>query len=108
MRIGHGDLTRKALLSLEELLVEVEKGTAKRSLMLRFTLAYLYSIGKESRYACDEIWRTLAYEHPHSEHCTRNARSATINSCLNALYLSVGLERTSEMMFYMLKKDRET
>jgi hypothetical protein len=88
-------LTAKALQALEEVLVRCGTQAAPKCLMLRFTLAYLYSVSRGDPDLFVNFWRTVT-EPPRpgeSEAICATGRRQNANAILNAIYLRLGLDR---------------
>lgn len=83
-RLGRNPLAEKALLALEELVQECRYRPPRRSFMIRFTLAYLWSLGRGEKAPFDEFWGALAKEH---------WRFREANNALGSIYRHVGIER---------------
>jgi hypothetical protein len=88
-------LTGKALQALEEVLVRCGTQAVPKCLMLRFTLAYLYSVSRGEPDLFIKFWRTVT-EPPRpgeSEAISATGRRQNANAILNAIYLRLGLKR---------------
>ena len=79
-------LRDKALLALEEAVIETRYAPARRSLALRFALAYLYASAPKDRGPFDELWKALGRE--------KTPWSFTMaDSALSGLYRAIGVHR---------------
>src|SRR5690349_12304657 len=79
-------LRHKALLALEEVVQECRYRTPRRTLGIRFALAYLWAYAPRDPRPFDELWRQLGAEKsPWSFSCADNA--------LSAVYVSLGVRR---------------
>jgi hypothetical protein len=85
---GRNSLAEKALLALEELVQECRYRPPRRSFMIRFTLAYLWSLGRGEKKPFDEFWEALAREH---------WRFREANNALASIYRHVGIERDNDL-----------
>lgn len=95
MGFGTDQLTVKALQALEEVLLRCGREAVPKCLMLRFTLAYLYSVSRGEPDLFIKFWRTVT-EPPRpgeSEAICATGRRQNANAILNAIYLRLGLER---------------
>ena len=95
MGFATDQLTAKALQALEEVLVGCRTQAAPKCLMLRFTLAYLYSVSRGEPDLFIRFWRTVT-EPPRlgeSKAICATGRRQNANAILNANYLRLGLER---------------
>lgn len=94
MRIPTPDLTRKALLALEEI-AQTHGGSFPRNMALRFILAYLYSVSNSprDREPFDEFWRGSAYNHPHSKEMNAIYHVQERTRVMNGIYNAVGHRR---------------
>lgn len=95
MGFGTDQLTVKALQALEEVLLRCGRETVPKCLMLRFTLAYLYSVSRGEPDLFIKFWRTVT-EPPRpgeSEAICATGRRQNANAILNAIYLRLGLMR---------------
>lgn len=98
----HDELVGRALLVLEAALNDTDKAPVPRSLALRFTLAYVYSVAGGERGMFDSFWRYVTDDRPCEDgHQAIDAlgRSANANAALNGIYRAVGVTRTNDMMF---------
>ena len=87
MRFGADQLRDKALLALEDAVQECRYRTPRRSFLLRFALAYLWSISlRDDRGCFDSFW--VAMGQPHSPWSFSVA-----NNALGWIYAALGLER---------------
>ncbi|BAI95722.1 hypothetical protein Sj15T_00710 [Sphingobium sp. TA15] len=100
MSIPPDDLTRKALLALEEL-CGGKSGVFERTMALRFVLAFLYSVSKSKRREpFDELWHGSGFRHPHSKELDAICRDAHTNSKIEGIYRAVGVHRNADFIFY--------
>lgn len=83
MRFGMDDLRSRALAALEETAEEARTAPVKRTLMLRFTLAFLANFA-DDRGMFDYFWQSLADDHD-------IGRSQNVRAALNGIKRSVGL-----------------
>lgn len=88
-RFGLEQLRDKALRALEEVLEECRAGPVRRTLALRFTLAFLANFAKDERWPFDRFWQAVA--DPLDIPRWQNA-----NASLNAIYRLLGLRRDAE------------
>ena len=86
MGFGREHLRDIALSALEEAASDGKAGPPRRTVALRFALAYLWSISGSERAAFDWFWKSLATEND-------IGRSQNINAALNGIYLALGLVR---------------
>lgn len=109
MRIPLPDLTRKALLALEEALNQCDQQPlSKSSMSLRFALAYLYSVSRSDRGCFDAFWKAVTdTRRGPSEYLEGVVRASEANSNLNAIYRAVGVRRTNQMMFYAIYAEQK-
>jgi len=106
VRLTRDELIWKALLALDELVEQSEAAQVPKSLMLRFTLAYLYSnAAPDSRPVFNEIWRLMTAPCP-QETYARGTRSANIGAAYNGLCRAIGWERTVTLMQYLAASRR--
>ena len=79
-------LRDKALLALEEAVVECRYGRPRRTFALRFALAYLWAGSGGDRRPFEDLWRALGREH--------SPWSFTVaDGALLAVYVALGLGR---------------
>lgn len=97
-------LTTKALLALEEAAGLADKGPVKPTLAVRFALAFLYANGKGGRDPYDTLWTVLSANGDSNPENIQ--RTAMAFGALEAIYRDVGRQRTREMMFYSVKRNR--
>lgn len=105
MRIGTDKLIVKALTALEEVGHLAQRGPLVPSHALRFALAYLYAHGSGPRDSFDEFWRVVTDTgdlHQKSETITNVVRSNGASRELYGIYRSVGVYRSTEMIFSWL------
>ena len=100
-------LRDKALLALEEAVVETRNGPVRRSLALRFALAWLYASAPTEGQAVDrrpfdELWKALA--------AAKTPWSFTMaDSALSGLYRAIGVPRddeVSDMLWRRMEAER--
>ena len=82
-RFGMDELRARALAALEETAEQSKAGPVKRTLMLRFTLAFLANFAEE-RVTFDYFWKSLS--DPHDIGRTQNVWAA-----LNGIKRAVGV-----------------
>ncbi|HEX8641234.1 MAG TPA: hypothetical protein VF704_08760 [Allosphingosinicella sp.] len=101
MGFGADQLRDKALLALEEAVVEARYRRARRSYALRFALAYLWAYsGARDRRPFDALWRALRQEKtPWS--------FGVADGCLLAIYRTLGLSREGEAAMRLWQKRDE-
>ena len=92
MRFGQDDLRRKALLALEEAVQQCRHARPRRTLALRFALAFLWATSKADREPFDRFWRALG--DPRSPWSFGAADGALLG-----LFRSIGVERDEEIAF---------
>ncbi|MDQ4087372.1 MAG: hypothetical protein M3177_05095 [Pseudomonadota bacterium] len=86
MRFGRDQLRDKALLALEEAVVECRYGRPRRSHALRFALAYLWASSGADRRPFEDFWQALGHEKtPWS--------FGVADGALLAIYRALGRER---------------
>jgi hypothetical protein len=83
-------LKAKALLALEEALQELRYRPIRRSMALRFALAYLWASSGSDRAPFDDYWRALADE--------RMWRFSAADRAMIGIYTAVGLKRDDAVM----------
>jgi len=89
-------LTEKALLALEELVQECRYRAPRRSFMIRFTLAYLWSVSRGDREPFDEFWTVLQ--------SNELWRFQQANYALAAIYHCVGVKRDEDLAMRLWHK----
>lgn len=102
MRIGTDKLIEKALTALEEIGWQAQKAPIAPSCALRFTLAYLFAHGDGRRASFDEFWRVVTDTGDHHQSTpasTNVVRSNGANTELYGIYKSVGVYRSTDMIF---------
>ena len=94
-------LRDKALLALEEAVVETRYGTARRSIALRFALAYLYALApKAVRPRSGAVRRAVE-----GARAGEDAWSFTMaDSALSGLYRAIGVPRDDEIAMDMWRR----
>jgi hypothetical protein len=90
MGFGADQLKAKALLALEEALQELRYRPIRRSMALRFALAYLWASSGREREPFDDYWRALADE--------RMSRFSAADRALVGIYAAVEVERDDAVM----------
>jgi hypothetical protein len=90
MGFGADQLKAKALLALEEALQELRYRPIRRSMALRFALAYLWASSGSARAPFDDYWRALADE--------RMWRLSAADRALIGIYAAVGVQRDDAVM----------
>lgn len=88
-------LTRKALLALDEVVELSKAGPVAPSFAIRFALAYLYMCGTpkqgvRERWMHDTFWRVMQERDRDEFACSH--RSTSVQSALNGIMRSVGIE----------------
>jgi hypothetical protein len=99
MGFGADQLRDKALMALEEALQEARYPPVRRSLALRFALAYLWSVSEADKKHFVGFWQALAERHPWS--------LSTADHHLAWIYKSLQLERDEAPMWHFWKKCAE-
>lgn len=84
MRFGMDDLRAKALTALEEVAEQARAGPVKRTLILRFTLAFLANFA-DDRAMFDWFWKSLATEND-------IGRTQNVWAALNGIRRAVGIK----------------
>lgn len=79
-----------ALEALEAVVSLSDHGPIEKSRSIAFILAYLASLQPCERWPFDSFWRDCASNNP-------NGRPAGMNASLNAIYKTVGVNRTLAM-----------
>ncbi len=97
MGFGPEQLRDKALLALQEAAAECSYGPAKRTIALRFALAYLWTYKPGDRAPFDDFWKAL------SEPKSPWIFSVTDNA-LQRIYVAHGLRRNDEIGMRMRSK----
>ena len=97
MGFGPDQLRDKALLALEEAVTECRYGPAKRTIALRFALAYLWAYKPGDRAPFDEYWKALG--EPRSPWSFSAADNA-----LQRIYVVHGLKRDDETGMRMWRR----
>jgi hypothetical protein len=100
MRLTTDQLRDKALLALEDAVQECRYRTPRRGFLLRFTLAYLWSISRGDRGPFDTFWEAMGQ--PRSPWSF-----GTADHALSAIYRALGVERPDEPSWAMWKKWQE-
>jgi hypothetical protein len=102
MRIGTDQLIVKALSALDEVGWRAQKEPVAPTLALRFTLAFLYAHGDGRRDSFDEFWRVVTDTgtlHQPTPTVTNVVRSNSASRALYGIYRSVGVYRSTDMIF---------
>ncbi|HEY0626369.1 MAG TPA: hypothetical protein VGD10_06505 [Allosphingosinicella sp.] len=97
MRVDAEELKMKALLALEEGAQLVHLKESKPSLGIRFALAYLYAIGDGEKWIFNNYWNAVtgkAGTNQSSTYLAEVVRNTEVESALNGIWRSVGIERT--------------
>jgi hypothetical protein len=90
-------LRAKALLALEEAVQETRYHVPRRSLALRFALAYLFASASGDRKPFDQLWRALFAE--------KSPWSFSIaDTALSAIYRSIGVHRDDEIAMMLWRR----
>lgn len=97
MGFGPDQLRDKALLALEEAVQDCRYGTPRRTIALRFALAYLWTYAPRDRAPFDEFWRALGQQKsPWSLSVADNA--------LLFIYRALNVERDDEIGMRMWRR----
>lgn len=98
MGLTADQLRDKALLALEDAVQECRYRKPRRSFLLRFALAYLWSIGPRGDRGCfDSFWAAMGeYGSPWSFSCADN--------CLTRIYFELGLQRPHDVGMEMWRR----
>jgi hypothetical protein len=89
MGFAADQLRDKALLALEEALADMRAKRPRRSIALRFALAYLWTISRGERSPFDSFWRDLERREPWSYGCAEAA--------LRHIYHVLGVQRDEDL-----------
>ena len=89
-------LRDKALLALEEAIQESRYHPVRRTLALRFALAFLWARSGGDRSPYDECWRALTQEDLW--------RFSAAESALGAIYRALGIERDERIAMMLWKR----
>ena len=103
MRIGKDQLIVKALHAIEDVCWAAQRGPVAPTYALRFVLAFLFEHGDGRREGFDEFWRVVTdadNHHQTSESIANTARGNNANREAYRIYRAVGVNRSTEMMFY--------
>lgn len=92
-------LRDKALLALEEALADMRARRPRRSIALRFALAYLWTISRAERSPFDSFWRDLERREPWSYGCAESA--------LRHIYHVLGVKREEDLPRRLLHRTSE-
>jgi len=85
-RFGMEQLRDKALHALEEVLDQCRAGPVRRSLALRFALAFLANFAKDERWPFDRFWQAVSDP-------LDIARWQNANASLNGIYRLLNVRR---------------
>lgn len=96
MRFDADHLRNKALLALEEVLQESRYRRPRRSIALRFAMAYLWSVSRGDRRHFDDFWRALGEGHPWS--------FSTADQALDWIYRGLGCRRDDDLSSRMWRR----
>lgn len=97
MRFSQNELKAKALLALEEVNQESRYRPVRRTLVLRFALAYLWAVSRGERDCFDEFWQRIAERGDLH-------RFGYCDTALSSIYRAVGIEREHELSMRMWKR----
>jgi hypothetical protein len=97
MRLTSDQLRDKALLALEDAAQESRYRTPRRGFMLRFCLAYLWSISRGDRGPFDSFWAAMGQPHSPWSH-------GAADIALTGIYRALGLERPDEPSWTMWRR----
>lgn len=102
MRLTADQLRDKALLALEDAVQECRYRQPRRSFLLRFALAYLWSISPRGDRGCfDSFWAAMgSAKSPWSFSCADN--------CLTRIYVELGLSRPHDIGSVMWREWSES
>lgn len=89
MGFGAEQLRDKALLALEEALQETRYRPVRRSMALRFALAYLWAFRPADRRPFDDYWKALAEQ--------TMWRFSSTDQALSGIYRALGVVRDDEL-----------
>ena len=92
-------LVWKALCALDQVVEECAAGPAAPTLLLRFSLAFLYSVSSGGRESFDDFWRVVLDHHPsaYSRQQANYMRRTYAETHLAGIARTVGIERTAEI-----------
>lgn len=93
-------LCARALHVLEAALDETRRAPLPKTLSLRFTLAFLYSVAQRDRGTFDAFWQhvTKPLNDPDRAGVDGLGRSAGANASLNGIYRALAIRRSIEVM----------
>ena len=97
MGFGAEQLRDKALLALEEAVVECRYGRPRRTLALRFAFAYLWACCGKERQPFDDLWRAMGQEHSPWSH-------GVADVALTAVYGTLGVRRDDDAAMTLWKR----
>lgn len=109
MRIATDRLIIKALTALEEVGRQAQSAPIAPNFALRFALAFLYAHSDGERESFDAFWRAVTDPGDHRQstpNMTNVVRSITASRHLHRIYRSVGVERSTDMIFSWSKRCR--
>jgi hypothetical protein len=96
MRFTPDQLRNKALLGLEEAVQETRYGKVRRTIALRFALAYLWASASADRHCFDQFWSVLQEDHMW--------RFSAADQALSSIYQEIGIQRSHEVGMAMWEK----
>ncbi|MBN8843234.1 MAG: hypothetical protein J0H88_08295 [Sphingomonadales bacterium] len=102
MRIATDRLIVKALTALEEVSHEARRAPIAPSHALRFALAFLYAHSDGRRDSFDSFWRVVTDAGDHgqpTENLVNVVRSNYASRELHGIYRSVGVHRSTDMIY---------
>ena len=110
MRFDRDQLRYLALMALDEIVEECRAGPVKKSLWLRFLLAWLYresGADAETKWIFTEFWKH-ATSRPDcgNEFLGGYERRTSLQSCMNGITRALGWERTVSFMQEMERRRR--
>ncbi|MDQ3483427.1 MAG: hypothetical protein M3448_08505, partial [Pseudomonadota bacterium] len=97
MRLDPDQLRDKALLALEDAAQECRYRTPRRSFLLRFALAYLWSVSLGDRGPFDNFWTAMGQPHSPWSH-------GAADMALSGVYRALGIERPDAVSWAMWRK----
>jgi hypothetical protein len=87
-RFGMSDLRQRALAAVDEATDDANKGPVRRTLALRFTLAFLANFAGE-RWPFDNFWQTIGSKND-------RVRWQNANAARNAIRRAVGVDHRGD------------
>jgi hypothetical protein len=110
MRLATEQLRTKALGVLEEAAIATRAAPVPPGEALRRALAWLHARHGGDRWPYDGFWQAVTRGHGAQEQPGAAAigRSQSANACLNAIYRSVGVERTADIIYAAATRSRES